>query len=106
MRFVQEKNPDGLEKAKEILELEPEQPIDPEEGYPNLLVELGHRKEDTPPKCPDASYVIDIWGYCRQIFHEERRDWNWWRNVRQYVHAQGNSGHNTYLPTAYMQGKK
>jgi len=62
----------------------------------NLVHEVGHPKEDA--RCPEEGMVIDIWGYCRHIFHEERRDWNWWRNVRQYVHANANSGANIYRP--------
>ena len=27
----------------------------------------------------------------RDIFHEERRDWAWWRNLRTFVHSGGNS---------------
>ena len=33
----------------------------------------------------------------RHIFHEERRDWSWWENLRQYVHANGNSGYVTII---------
>jgi len=69
----------------------------------NLLHELGHPKEAT--RCPQGQ-VIDIWGYCRDIFHEERRDWDWWRNLRIFVHSGGNSWYNTYRPTAREeQGK-
>ena len=76
----------------------------------NLLHELEHPKEHE--RCPNAGMVIDIWGYCRYIminpifgtfqkysyfvparyiFHEERRDWAWWQNMRTFVMGQGNS---------------
>merc|ERR1712002_813373 len=63
----------------------------------NLVHEVGHPKEHE--RCAEAGMVIDIWGYCRHIFHEERRDWSWWENLRQYVHANANSGANNYRPT-------
>jgi len=69
----------------------------------NLLHELEHPKEDD--KCPNPGMVIDIWGYCRYIFHEERRDWSWWENLRTYALANGNSWYNSYRPTAYEEGK-
>merc|ERR1712236_132571 len=55
----------------------------------NLLHELEHPKEHA--RCPDSRMVIDIWGYCRYIFHEERRDWAWWENMRTFVLVGGNS---------------
>merc|ERR1712110_190907 len=66
----------------------------------NLLHELGHPQEAA--QCPQGQ-VIDIWGYCRDIFHEERRDWDWWRNLRVFVHSGGNSWYNTYRPTAWEE---
>merc|ERR1719430_302138 len=63
----------------------------------NLVHEVGHPKEHD--RCPEEGMVIDIWGYCRHIFHEERRDWAWWENLRQYEHANRNSGANNYRPT-------
>merc|ERR1712142_1359836 len=68
----------------------------------NLLHELEHPKEDS--RCPNAGMVIDIWGYCRYIFHEERRDWSWWENMRTFVLGGGNSWYNSYRPTAYEEG--
>jgi len=68
----------------------------------NLLHELEHPKEHD--RCPDARMVIDIWGYCRYIFHEERRDWAWWENMRTFVLGGGNSWYNSYRPTAYEEG--
>jgi len=67
----------------------------------NLLHELEHPKEHE--RCPNAGMVIDIWGYCRYIFHEERRDWAWWQNMRTFVMGQGNSWYNSYRPTAYEE---
>eukprot|EP00092_Neocalanus_flemingeri_P010034 GFUD01010814.1.p1 GENE.GFUD01010814.1~~GFUD01010814.1.p1 ORF type:complete len:416 (-),score=136.29 GFUD01010814.1:202-1449(-) len=67
----------------------------------NLLHELEHPKEHE--RCPNAGMVIDIWGYCRYIFHEERRDWRWWENLRTFVQGQGNSWYNSYRPTAYEE---
>jgi len=55
----------------------------------NLLHELGHPREQS--RCSGSGQVIDIWGYCRDIFHEERRDWDWWSNLRVFVQSQGNS---------------
>jgi len=68
----------------------------------NLLHELDHPKEHS--RCTRAGQVIDIWGYCRDVFQEERRDWDWWRNLRIFVHSGGNSWYNTYRPTAYEEG--
>merc|ERR1719318_1608971 len=68
----------------------------------NLLHELEHPKEHE--RCPNAGMVIDIWGYCRYIFHEERRDWAWWQNLRTFVMGGGNSWYNSYRPTAYEEG--
>merc|ERR1719186_2347941 len=68
----------------------------------NLLHELEHPKEHD--RCPNAGMVIDIWGYCRYIYHEERRDWAWWENLRTFVQGQGNSWYNSYRPTAYEEG--
>jgi len=67
----------------------------------NLLHELEHPKEHD--RCPNAGMVIDIWGYCRYIFHEERRDWAWWENLRTFVQGGGNSWYNSYRPTAYEE---
>jgi len=67
----------------------------------NLLHELEHPKEHE--RCSNAGMVIDIWGYCRYIFHEERRDWAWWENLRTFVHGNGNSWYNSYRPTAYEE---
>merc|ERR1712192_77313 len=83
------------EMVEEAEEEEEEEGCGPE--CRNLLHEVGHPKEDE--RCPDPSMVIDIWGYCRHIFQEERRDWSWWENLRQYVHANGNSGVNNYRPS-------
>jgi len=66
----------------------------------NKLHYLGHPKEDD--KCPEG-WVIDIYGYCRQIFHMERRDWDWWENIRHFVHSQGNSWYNKHQPTIHQQ---
>lgn len=55
----------------------------------NLLHQSDHRKEDS--LCPYEGMVIDIWGYCRYIHHQERRDWAWWESLRNYVYSNGNS---------------
>jgi len=84
----------GTEEMVEEEDEEEEEGCGPE--CRNLLHEVEHPKEDE--RCPDPTMVIDIWGYCRHIFQEERRDWSWWENLRQYVHANGNSGVNNYRP--------
>lgn len=86
---------EGYRQNTEVMIEEEEEGCGPE--CRNLLHEVDHPKEDE--RCPDPSMVIDIWGYCRHIFHEERRDWSWWENLRQYVHANGNSGVNSYRPS-------
>jgi len=86
-------NIDGDEDVKDAGECGPE--------CQNLLHELDHPKEDE--RCSGPGQVIDIWGYCRDIFQEERRDWSWWRNLRIFVHSGGNSWYNTYRPTAYEE---
>ena len=55
----------------------------------NLLHQSDHRKEDSV--CPYEGMVIDIWGYCRYIHHQERRDWAWWESLRNYIYSNGNS---------------
>ena len=55
----------------------------------NLMHESEHPEEDD--RCPYEGMVIDIWGYCRYQFEEERRDWRWWETIRQYMHSTGNS---------------
>ncbi|TRY62902.1 hypothetical protein TCAL_12299 [Tigriopus californicus] len=57
-----------------------DQVIEAEGG--NKLEYLDYEK--APRQCPQG-WVRDIWGYCREIFHEERRDWDWWENIRRYV---------------------
>ena len=58
--------------------------------YGNKLVYLGYRKEDH--FCPEG-WVLDIYGYCRAIFHEEKRDWRWWANIRNFILGGHNSGY-------------
>jgi len=58
--------------------------------YGNKLVYLGYRKEDY--FCPEG-YVLDIYGYCRAIFYEEKRDWRWWANIRNFILGGHNSGY-------------
>merc|ERR1712123_7934 len=67
----------------------------------NLMHESEHPKE--ADRCPYEGMVIDIWGYCRYQFEEERRDWRWWETIRQYMHANGNSWANQYAPTVHQQ---
>ena len=55
----------------------------------NLVHQSDHRKEDST--CPYEGMVIDIWGYCRYIYHQERRDWAWWESLRNYIYSNGNS---------------
>jgi len=86
---------EGYRRGTEEMVEEEEEGCGPE--CRNLLHEVDHPKEDE--RCPDPNMVIDIWGYCRHIFQEERRDWSWWENLRQYVHANGNSGVNNYRPS-------
>merc|ERR1719370_1751793 len=86
---------EGYRQNTEVMVEEEEEGCGPE--CRNLLHEVDHPKEDE--RCPDPNMVIDIWGYCRHIFHEERRDWSWWENLRQYEHANRNSGANNYRPT-------
>merc|ERR1711935_951509 len=50
----------------------------------NLLHEVEHPKEEE--RCPQGM-VLDIYGYCRYIFQEERRDWAWWESVRNHVRS-------------------
>merc|ERR1711988_1004052 len=66
----------------------------------NKLHYYGYRKEDD--RCPEGQ-VIDIWGYCRGIFHEERRDWRWWENIRHYVYSNGNSWYGQHQPDIHQQ---
>merc|ERR1711892_1348038 len=67
----------------------------------NLMHESEHPKE--ADRCPYEGMVIDIWGYCRYGFEEERRDWRWWETIRQYMHANGNSWANQYAPSVHQQ---
>ena len=30
---------------------------------------------------------------CREIFHEETRDWDWWENIRNYILSGYDSGY-------------
>merc|ERR1712025_11211 len=65
----------------------------------NLLHEVDHPKEQD--RCPQGM-VLDIYGYCRYEFQEERRDWSWWESLRQYVYSY-NSWANSYHPTIHQQ---
>ena len=38
----------------------------------------------------------------REIFHEERRDWEWWESVRQYVYMNGDSWYGCFLKQMCM----
>merc|ERR1712130_484836 len=66
----------------------------------NLVHELDHRKEDTG--CPYEGMVMDIYGYCRYVFDQERRDWAWWESLRNYIYY-GNSWANSYSPNVDQQ---
>ncbi len=87
------------------------------QNFPNIFLQnnikkvqvyLGHRREDNG--CPEGQ-VLDIYGYCRlfpiqtifvgnctsnlfrEDFHEESRDWDWWRNIRNFVLGGHDSGY-------------
>ncbi|XP_040583367.1 uncharacterized protein [Lepeophtheirus salmonis] len=84
-----ETKPDGdgdttLASTQKPSEFNPEDPYNPQNGG-NLLVHLGHRREDN--SCP-YGWVMDIYGYCRSIFKEENRDWEWWEHIRRHVISQ------------------
>ena len=49
------------------------------------------------------SIIFLLFLSAREIFHEERRDWSWWENIRHYIYSMGNSWYNSYQPTAYQQ---
>jgi len=61
-----------------------------EEEKGNLLHYLGYRKEDR--SCPEG-WVMDIYGYCRERFLMERRDWDWWWNIRDFYFGRMDSGY-------------
>jgi hypothetical protein len=77
----------GLEDSTTPASLPEEPKVD---EYGNKLVYLGYRKEDY--FCPEG-YVLDIYGYCRAIFYEEKRDWRWWANIRNFILGGHNSGY-------------
>merc|ERR1740122_573583 len=77
----------GLEDSTTPVSLPEEPNVD---EYGNKLVYLGYRKEDY--FCPEG-YVLDIYGYCRAIFYEEKRDWRWWANIRNFILGGHNSGY-------------
>lgn len=77
----------GLEDNTTPVSLPEEPKVD---EYGNKLVYLGYRKEDY--FCPEG-YVLDIYGYCRAIFYEEKRDWRWWANIRNFILGGHNSGY-------------
>jgi len=56
----------------------------------NLIHYLGHRKEDH--QCPEG-WLMDVYGYCREEFLMERREWDWWWNIRDYIMANRDSGY-------------
>ena len=76
---------------------------DEDQFYGNYLEHVGYRRASRTD-CPQGQ-VRDIYGYCRynnmsiivssrghfcdtcsrEAFHEESRDWDWWRNVREHI---------------------
>merc|ERR1719431_1628277 len=105
--FMARKKKSGRKTVEEILQSsEEDSEVRGEEGAcgpecRNLMHESEHPKEDD--RCPYEGMVIDIWGYCRYQFEEERRDWRWWETIRQYMHSMGNSWANSYSPTVHQQ---
>jgi len=68
--------------------------------YGNLLPYLGYREEDR--SCPEG-WVMDIYGYCRERFLMERRDWDWWTNIRNFYYS---NRHSNQQREAYLQSYK
>jgi len=59
-------------------------------GTGNLIHSLGHPKEDH--HCPEG-WLIDVYGYCREAFLMERRDWRWWWDIRDFMLGNQDSGY-------------